>query len=141
MKENIGTVCKVLAFLSLAGGIILGIYLGVTLGKTVETGGTYYLYTRETRDTGLTLMYILMGFISGFIEFVVFYAISVILENQAEIQYRLSIFNNNTASPVSAVQPIFKDNSSLGPDGWKCPQCGGFNAHYVGSCKCGYSKY
>lgn len=147
MKENIGTICKVLAYLSLIGGIIIGIFLAATLGVTVETYGKYYSYTEETRNVGLTLMYFIIGTVVGFIDFVIFFAASVILENQEQMMYKLNTLKSTAESSAlsnnSEKSSIFKDSSKTDHsdvNGWKCPMCGQVNASYVGSCGCGYSK-
>lgn len=48
-----------------------------------------------------------------------------------------NVEQSSSASPASA----FLNQTPIVPkDSWKCPQCGRYNANYVGTCGCGTTK-
>ena len=90
-KENVQTACQILAWLSMIGGIILGIY------------PSSYLYTvRTERNTLKTVLYFILGFGMGFIEYILFMALYHVLNNQSEMLYMLQkLYNVDSKTSIS----------------------------------------
>lgn len=100
-KENVQTACQILAWLSIIGGIILGIYLAYKLGVDINTSS--YLYTvRTERNTLKTVLYFILGFGTGFIEYILFMALYHVLNNQSEMLYMIQkLYNVDSKTSIS----------------------------------------
>lgn len=90
-KQNVQTMCEVLAWISMIGGIILGIYLGNKLGFDTNISAYSYKIEQE-RNVMKTVLYFVVGIGTGFIEYIFFMALHHILNNQLQIEYMLQKF-------------------------------------------------
>lgn len=119
------SILKAIAIIELVGGIIASFFFA-------RIGGMNFLITGAAeRDWLLTIIIFVAVLFGCFVNFAILYAIYEILDNQELIYGKL----NQLAAKS---EPETKDESS--PDKWKCPKCGKYNLHYVGTCGCGYSK-
>lgn len=135
MKYYLSTLCKIFAWMSLIGGAIFGIWVGYKYGVTSNG----FSRLSVDRNVGLTIIYTSTGIFIGFIQFVLFYAVSTILENQDDIIRNLKDIERNTVDVKKEVdynnkKGVVKSNE------WRCPECGKINPNYVGTCSCGHSK-
>lgn len=127
MKE----VCRKLSFIILVLGIIGSIILAKQNGIKVDI---YSYKSYVERDTILTIAWFLTGLFFTAIGFILFYALSEILDNQERIHSKLYEVMDDIEQKEKDEHNI-KYNSS-----WRCPSCGRVNASFTGVCGCGQAK-
>lgn len=106
-RESVKTVCDILAWLSVIGGVILGIYLAKEFGYDSSFSSYSYKIVKE-RNNYLTFMYFIIPTLAGIIEAIVFYALSTILNNQQDLLYKVNIIYNKETEKKDN-DKIYKD--------------------------------
>lgn len=125
--------------------MILGIILAKEYGVEVSVSSYGYRII-EKRNILFTIVWFVVGVVTGYVEFVLFSGLAEILQfleklslnKEDRSSYEHPLLENMAKDYTKGKSIVSRGSVEAGK--WRCSKCGKDNYNYVGTCGCGTSK-